>query len=82
MARNRIIAGIELGSSKIATVVAQVQTDPTTFELKISIVGVSSVEARGIRKGQIVNSMILINSIVYACHQQGSNPPKKEEDSQ
>ncbi len=55
MAKNRIIAGIELGSSKIATVVAQVQTDPTTFELKISIVGVSSVEARGIRKGQIVN---------------------------
>lgn len=55
MAKNRIVAGIELGSSKIATVVSQVSVEPTTFETSVSVVGVSSVESRGIRKGQIVD---------------------------
>jgi len=55
MNKNRIIAGIELGSSKIATIVAQVSTDETTFETKINIVGVSSSDSKGIRKGQIVD---------------------------
>jgi cell division protein FtsA len=55
MAKTRIIAGIELGSSKIATLVAQVQTDPVSFESSISVVGVASVDSRGIRKGQIVD---------------------------
>lgn len=55
MSKNRIVAGIELGSSKIATLVSQVSTDPTTFETSISVVGVSSVESKGIRKGQIVD---------------------------
>src|SRR3990172_2940374 len=55
MAKNRIVAGIELGSSKIATVVSQVSVDPTTFETSVSVMGVSSVESRGIKKGQIVD---------------------------
>jgi cell division protein FtsA len=55
MAKTRIIAGIELGSSKIATLVAQVQTDPVSFESSISVVGVASVDSKGIRKGQIVD---------------------------
>jgi len=55
MAKNRIVAGIELGSSKIATVVSQVSVDPTTFETSVSVMGVSSVESKGIRKGQIVD---------------------------
>ncbi|MCH7730013.1 cell division protein FtsA [Patescibacteria group bacterium] len=55
MAKTRIIAGIELGSSKVSTLIAQVLTDATTFEQTINIVGVATVEAKGIRKGQIVN---------------------------
>lgn len=55
MNKNRIIAGIELGSSKIATIVAQVQVNPTTFETAINIVGVAASESKGIRKGQIVD---------------------------
>lgn len=55
MPKTRIIAGIELGSSKIATLIAQVQTDPTTLESTINIVGVSSVESKGVKKGQIVD---------------------------
>ncbi|HJX45860.1 MAG TPA: cell division protein FtsA [Patescibacteria group bacterium] len=55
MAKNRIIASIELGSSKICTLIAQVQTDTNTFQHMVNIVGVSSVESAGIKKGQIVN---------------------------
>ncbi|OGM08274.1 cell division protein FtsA [Candidatus Woesebacteria bacterium RBG_16_36_11] len=55
MAKNRIIASIELGSSKICTLIAQVQTDANTFQHMVNIVGVSSVESVGIKKGQIVN---------------------------
>ena len=55
MAKTRIIAGIELGSSKIATLIAQVTLDPVTFETGINIVGVSSAESRGVKKGQIVD---------------------------
>lgn len=55
MAKSKIIAAIELGSSKIATLVSQVTVDPTTYETSISVVGVSAVPARGIRKGQIVD---------------------------
>jgi cell division protein FtsA len=55
MAKTRIISGIELGSSKIATIIAQIHTNPVSFEKEVSIIGVSSVESRGIKKGQIVN---------------------------
>lgn len=55
MSKTRIISGIELGSSKVATIVAQVIQDPTTYERVVNIVGVSSVESKGIKKGQIVD---------------------------
>ncbi len=55
MNKARIIAGIELGSSKIATLIAQVLTDPVSFDTTVNIVGVASTESRGIRKGQIVD---------------------------
>lgn len=55
MAKNTLLAGIELGSSKIATVIAQLQVDEVTYETSINIVGASSVESRGMRKGQIVD---------------------------
>ena len=55
MAKTKIIAGIELGSSKISTLVAQVNQDPTTLETSINIIGASSVNSQGIKKGQIVD---------------------------
>jgi cell division protein FtsA len=55
MAKSRIVAGIELGSSKVATLIAQVQTDPVSFESTINIVGVASVESGGVKRGQIVD---------------------------
>ncbi|MDO8340629.1 MAG: cell division protein FtsA [Candidatus Woesebacteria bacterium] len=55
MNKSKIIAGIEIGSSKTSTVVAQVSIDEATFEEIINIIGVSSVESKGVKKGQIVN---------------------------
>ena len=55
MSKNRIVAGIELGSSKVATVAAQIAQDPATFETSINIMGAASVESKGIKKSQIVD---------------------------
>lgn len=51
MAKPKVIAGIDAGSSKIATIVASADE----AEEKIRILGSASIPSRGIRKGQIVN---------------------------
>lgn len=55
MAKSRLIAALDIGSSKIATLVAQVGTDEATSDIKISVVGVATSESRGVKKGQIVD---------------------------
>jgi cell division protein FtsA len=55
MNKAKIISGIELGSSKITTIVAQVSEDSNLMERSLNIVGVSSASSKGIKKGQIVN---------------------------
>ena len=55
MTKTKIVSGIELGSSKIATIIAQVNFDEVAGEKTVNLVGVSSVESRGIKKGQIVD---------------------------
>lgn len=49
MRDSRIIVGVDIGTSKIAAVIAQVQEDT------INILGVSEVASKGIRRGQIVD---------------------------
>jgi len=46
-----IVAGIDVGSSKIATIIAQHDLE----DKKINVIGVSSIPSSGIRKGQIVD---------------------------
>ncbi len=48
---SKVLAGIDIGSSKIATIIAQVSPE----EEKINIIGAASVPSAGVRKGQIVN---------------------------
>lgn len=60
MAKTRVIAGIDIGSSKVATLIAQYNEE----EEKVTIVGVSSVPSKGIRKGQIVDIEEAAQSIV------------------
>lgn len=55
MSKNKIIAGIDIGSSKITTLVGQVVTDAVTFETTINIIGVATSASRGVKKGQIVD---------------------------
>lgn len=50
MPKDRIIAGIDVGSSKIAIIIASVAP-----EERISVIGVSSVPSRGIKKGVVVD---------------------------
>ncbi len=64
MNKNRIIAGIELGSSKIATVISQVNYDQVSFEKTINIVGVAASDSKGIKKGQIVDIEAAVESII------------------
>ncbi len=51
MAKQRIIAGIDVGSSKIATVIGSIGEE----EKEVKVIGAASIPSRGIRKGQIVN---------------------------
>lgn len=55
MNKAKIISGIELGSSKITTIVAQISEDVNLMEKSVNVVGVASAPSKGIKKGQIVN---------------------------
>jgi cell division protein FtsA len=50
MARDNIFVGLEIGTSKICVVIAEARHDGT-----LKVVGVGSVPARGVRKGEIVD---------------------------
>ena len=64
MNRSKIIAAIELGSSKTATIVAQTVVEEGSYQEKINIIGVSSVPSRGVKKGQIVNIEEAVESAI------------------
>ncbi len=50
MAKDKIITAIDVGSSKITTIIAtQLRED------KLSVIGVSTVSSKGLRKGQVVD---------------------------
>ncbi|KKR71096.1 MAG: Cell division protein ftsA [Candidatus Woesebacteria bacterium GW2011_GWA2_40_7b] len=55
MTKIRIIAAIEIGSSKVATLIGQIATDPISAETSINVVGAASVDSKGIKKGQVVD---------------------------
>ena len=58
MAKDKIVTAIDIGSSKITTLIAAPLKEET-----LSIIGVSTVPARGIRKGQVVDIEEAIASI-------------------
>lgn len=64
MNKNKIIASVDLGSTKISTLVAQVSTDQISLENKINVVGVASVDSKGVRKGQIVDIEEAVEAII------------------
>lgn len=64
MTKNKIVSGIELGSSKVATVIAQIATEAVSLERQVNVIGVSSVESHGVKKGQIVDIEEAVESVV------------------
>lgn len=61
MAKPKLIAAIDVGSSKVATVLAQVRDDDSD---RLHIIGAAVSVSRGVRKGQIVNIEEAVTSIV------------------
>lgn len=57
MAREKIIVGIDVGSAKVATLIA------ASAENGLTVIGVSTVPSRGIRKGQVVDIDEAVRSI-------------------
>ena len=64
MNKPRIVAAIDIGSSKIATLISQINTDPVTGETSVNIVGASQSESKGIKKGQIVDIEDAVESAI------------------
>lgn len=58
MAKDKIITAVDIGSSKVTTIIAA-----PVREEKLSVVGVSTVPSKGIRKGQVVDIEEAIASI-------------------
>ncbi len=50
MAKDKVLCAVDVGSSKIATLIANVSEDE-----KINLIGVSAVNSRGVKKAQIVD---------------------------
>lgn len=64
MTEGKIVVGIDIGTSKIATVIAKVE------EEAVNVLGVSEVPSSGIRKGQIVDideAVLSINNSLEAA---------------
>lgn len=64
MAKNKLLCAIDIGSSKIATIIAQHRDEVT--DGRIHIIGAASSVSKGVRKGQIVNIEEAVSSITEA----------------
>lgn len=54
MPKDKVICGIDIGSSKIATLIATVD-ESASGGGKINLIGVSSTQSKGVRKNQVVD---------------------------
>jgi cell division protein FtsA len=76
MSKQRLVTSIDIGSSKVATIIAQ-QSEESGH---INVVGAASVESKGIRKGIIVNieeaTQAVIDSVEAAERMAGVNVGK------
>ncbi len=59
MPKNQIISAIDVGTTKITTLIASINEETE----KINIIGVSNLDAKGLRKSQIVDIDETIESL-------------------
>lgn len=64
MKQSELIAAIDVGSSKVTTVIAQINTEEVTGEKSVSVIGVSNQHSKGVKKGQIVDIEESVESII------------------
>lgn len=60
MAKSKLISAIDVGSSKVTTLMAQIRDD----DAKLHVIGAATTTSKGIRKGQIVNIDEAVSCIV------------------
>lgn len=58
MAKDKVVCGIDVGSSKIATLIATIGEDD-----RINLIGVSATPSRGVKKGQVVDIESAVEAI-------------------
>ncbi len=63
MEKNHIVAGLDLGSTKVNAVIAEVNTTGN-----INIIGVGETSSEGMRHGVVINLEKTVNSIKRAVH--------------
>lgn len=61
MPKDKVVVGIDIGSSKVTTIIATIGT-----EFQPHIIGVASTEAKGLRKGQVVDIDEAVSSITQS----------------
>ncbi|OGE11152.1 cell division protein FtsA [Candidatus Curtissbacteria bacterium RIFCSPLOWO2_01_FULL_42_26] len=61
MAKDKVVVGIDIGSTKIATIIATIEEDS-----QINIIGAASTPSKGLRKGQVVDIDEAIRSITVS----------------
>lgn len=61
MSKDKVVVGIDVGSSKITSVIATVDNNSP-----INIIGVSPVPSKGLRKGQVVDIDEAVNAITQS----------------
>ena len=65
MVKSRVISGIDVGSSKVVSLIAQYDE----LEDKISVTGVGTVPSKGVRKGQIVDIDEAASAVIESVEQ-------------
>lgn len=58
MPKDKVVCGIDVGSSKIATLIASISEDD-----RINLIGVAATNSRGVKKGQIVDIESAVEAI-------------------
>lgn len=58
MAKDKVICGVDVGSAKIATVIATISDDD-----RINLIGVAATVSKGVKKGQIVDIDAAVEAI-------------------
>lgn len=64
MNKTRLVAGVDIGSSKVTTLIGQVITEEITGDSSVNIIGVANIPSKGVKKGQIVDIDEAVETII------------------